>query len=75
MEENKNTNNPEEKAPELAPELKAALEKDVENRKKLAEIYAQCWDDEKFKKEGARLPAEFHHVRRPAVVRHQRRIA
>ena len=52
MEENKNVNgNPEEKQPELAPEIKAVLEKDAENRKKLAEVFSQCWDDEKFKKE------------------------
>lgn len=35
-------------ASELAPELKEALQKDMDNRKKLAEIFSQCWDDERF---------------------------
>lgn len=46
MEENKKF----EEGKELSPEIKALLEKDQENRKKLAEIFSQCWDDEGFKK-------------------------
>lgn len=33
----------------LNPEIEAILEKDKENKEKLAEIYSQCWDDEAFK--------------------------
>lgn len=49
MEENKNGSF-DEQPMELSPEIKALLEKDQENRKKLAEIFSQCWDDEGFKK-------------------------
>lgn len=50
MAENMNENF-EEQQKELSPEIKAILEKDQENRKKLAEIFSQCWDDEGFKKD------------------------
>lgn len=63
MEENNNNINnneqdQEQKQIELSPEIKAVLEKDAENRKKLAEVFAQCWDDEAFKKRFMEHPEE-----------------
>lgn len=59
MEENKNLGSPEEnKQKELSPEIKAIIDKDTEQRKKLAEIFSQCWDDETFKKRFIEHPTE-----------------
>ena len=64
MEENKNfegqncNNQGENKPTELSPEIKAALEKDAEQRKKLAEVFSQCWDDESFKQRFIEHPTE-----------------
>lgn len=57
MEENKKFDNAEaNRQVELSPEIKAALEKSNEIRKKFAEIFAQCWDDEDFKKKFMESP-------------------
>ena len=59
MEENKNVNNPENNKPaELSPEIREALKKNEEVTKKFAEIFAQCWDDEEFKKKFMENPEQ-----------------